>query len=458
MAGAGGYVGRRLVAHLAGLGHRVVAIGRRADQLPAAAVARAVDVADTPALAEALAGCDAAYYLVHSMAGGEGFSGRDRALAESFSQAAAAAGVGRIVYLGGLGRGTLSEHLRSRQEVGRALGSAGVGVVELRAAVVIGAGSISFELLRYLTERLPVMVCPRWITTRVQPVAERDLLAYLAAAPEVGPGVYEIGCPEATTYRDMIATYAQVRGLRPRVIVDVPVLTPRLSARWVDLVTPVDRHVSHSLIDSLATEVVVTAPGPTAAAFGVAPLPVAEAISAALDEQAARIGHGLLSFRAGLSNGVYAMRSNVSLPAGDVDGAKDDLTRCGGDLRWYGTPWAWRLRLALGGLFGERLHLQRPPRVEPGAAVDWWVVEEKTGSSLVLGTRRWFCGEAWLGYQVCGPPQARIEQVAALRPKGLLGLAYWRAVWPVHLVVFRVMGRRQARRAALLARHEPRTG
>ena len=448
VAGASGYVGRRLVAHLVGRGHPVVALGRRVDALPATAERRAVDVADTAAVADALAGVDTAYYLVHSMAGGEGFSERDRTLARSFSEAAASAGLRRIVYLGGLGHGALSEHLRSRQEVGEALGSAGVEVVELRAAVVIGAGSISFEILRYLTERLPVMVCPRWITTRVQPIAEGDLLRYLELAPGVPPGVYEIGGPEATTYRDMIATYAAVRGLRPRMIVDVPVLTPRLSAWWVDLVTPVDRRVSHSLIDSLVTDVVVEDPAPATGAFDIVPLGVADAIRSALDDQASRVARALMTFGPGLRNGVYSMRSEAGLPADAAPRAKEDLGRCGGDLGWYGLPWAWRLRMLLGRPFGEKGRLTRPAAVEPGAEVDWWRVEEKTDDAMVLSTDGWFCGEAWLGFRVHEPPRARVEQVAALRPKGLLGLVYWRALWPVHVVVFRVMAERRVRRAA----------
>jgi len=447
VVGASGYVGGRLVDHLAARGNPVIALGRRIERLPEAAIRRAVDVADTAATATALAGVDTAFYLVHSMAGGDDFAARDRMLAESFSKAAAQAGLRRIVYLGGLGQGELSAHLHSRQETGRALGSAGVEVVELRAAIVVGAGSISFEMLRYLTERLPFMVCPRWITTRIQPIAERDLLRYLEQAPQVPPGVYQIGGPQATTYRDMIATYAAVRGLRRRIIVNVPVLTPGLSAHWVDLVTPVDRRVSHALIESLTNEVVVDDPQPAATAFDVEPMGVAEAIGAALEEQARRVPSTLMGLAEGLDNGVYTMRAEAVLDAADVGSARDDLEACGGDLRWYGLPWAWRLRLLLGRPFGERLQLHRPAAVATGTEVDWWRVELKSADTLVLGTRKWFCGEAWLGYRVTGPPHSRVEQVGALRPKGLLGVAYWRALWPAHRVVFRVMCRRQVRRA-----------
>jgi hypothetical protein len=248
----------------------------------------------------------------------------------------------------------------------------------------------------------------------------------------------------------MIAAYAEVRGLRPRLILDVAVLAPRLSARWVDLVTPVDRQVSHSLIESLTTEVVVKDAAAAAGAFDVNPLGVKAAISAALEEQAARIPPKLMSFDRGLANGVYSMRSHADLDAGDARGARRDLGLCGGSLDWYGLPGAWRLRILIGRAFGERLQLRRPPAVEAGCDVDWWRVEQKTDDTLVLGTTKWFCGEAWLGYRVTDSPESGLEQVGALRPKGLLGLAYWRALWPIHLVVFDVMAHRQARRAHML--------
>ena len=189
------------------------------------------------------------------MAGGTGFEARDRELAEAFGRAATSAGVGRIIYLGALGRGDLSTHLVSRQEVGAVLAASGVPVVELRAAVILGAGSISYEMLRSLTERLPVMVCPRWITTRLQPLAESDLLDYLAGSLVAPPGIYEIGTPDVTDYGAMMRSYAEARGLRPRRIFTVPFVTPSLSARWVDLVSPVDRRISHALIESLVNEV-----------------------------------------------------------------------------------------------------------------------------------------------------------------------------------------------------------
>jgi uncharacterized protein YbjT (DUF2867 family) len=469
VTGANGFVGRSLIPELVERGYSVNALVRDATSFePRAQVdIHPVDVGDTATLAEALSGCDVAYYLVHAMAGGEGFEERDRALARSFATAAASAEVRRIVYLGGLGHGTLSAHLASRQEVGEVLGSTGVPVVELRAAVVLGAGSISFEMVRYLTERLPMMVCPKWVNTRVQPIAARDLMAYLAEAAGVEAGVYEVGCPDVTTYREMMDAYARVRGLRPRFIIKVPVLSPSLSAHWVDLVTPVDSTVSHTLIESLTNEVTVRTREHTHAAFSIRPLTVEEAIDAALEEQARRITLTLFQRPHGLEDGVYTDHSEARVRAGsvggkgEVEGVELDLDDCGGQLSWYGLPYAWQMRISLGHLFGEDLRLGRPAKVGAGAQVDWWTVELREPQTLVLSCRTWFCGEAWLGFRVSTTHPARIEQVGALRTRGLVGVAYWWLLWPIHQLAFRAMvhhrvvrARRMARRGRRGRRHD----
>jgi len=454
VAGASGYVGGRLVPRLATAGHEVVALSRSGWAVATEGVThRAVDIGERADVEAALQGCDAAIYLVHSMAGGDDFAEQDRRLAETFAGAAAEAGVGRIVYLGGLGSGELSDHLASRHEVGVALASAGVPVVELRAAVVLGSGSISFEMLRYLTERLPAMVCPRWIRTRIQPIAEVDLLAHLERAldDDIPAGIYEVGGPEVTTYREMIGAYARVRGLRSRVIVDIPLLTPGLSARWVDLVTPVDRQVSHTLIESLGTEVVVTDGARTRATFGIDCLGVDAAIERTLADQAGELPDRLFDLPSGTSGGLYAMHEHARVSPADVPEVQAGLRACGGDLSWYGLAWAWRLRILLGRPFGEQLELHRPAEVVPGARVDWWTVARAGDDRLVLVTDRWFSGEAWLGYRIEPPSDddpegdARLVQVGALRSKGLLGVVYWRVLWPVHLVVFELMAKRQAK-------------
>ena len=227
------------------------------------------------------------------MATGDEFRDLDLRLATAFGRAASQAGVGRVVYVGALGDAPSSAHLASRHEVGAALRGSGVDVVELRAAVVFGAGSISFEMLRYLTERLPAMVCPRWVRTRIQPIALVDLLAYLEQSLTVAPGVYEIGGADVTTYREMIAAYARARGLHRRFILDIPFLTPHLSSYWVDLVTPVDRKVSHALIESLVTEVVVVNGARTQQAFSVVPMSVERALISALDAQDSDVTNSL---------------------------------------------------------------------------------------------------------------------------------------------------------------------
>ncbi len=462
VTGANGFVGARLASHLGGRGTVVHAVVRGAPTLDTGrgVEVHVADVADVAATTTALSGCEAAYYLVHAMAGGSGFAARDRELARSFARAASAAGVERIVYLGGLGQGHLSEHLASRQEVGRVLGSTGVPVVELRAAVVLGAGSISFEMVRYLTERLPVMVCPRWVSTPTQPIGLGDLLAYLTEASGAAPGVYEVGCPDVTTYREMMETYARVRGLRRRLIMKVPVLTPTLSAHWVDVVTPVDRAVSHALIGSLTNEVTVRDRARTDAAFTVRPLGVEAAIAAALEEQAAAVPATLFDRRHGLHEGVYTHRAAARVrtgagPDGTVPGLDEDLDDCGGRLSWYGLPLAWRLRVSLGHLFGEDLRLHRPERIVEGATVDWWTVERRAPQRLVLSARSWFCGDAWLGFRVLSGPPLRVEQVGSLRTKGVVGLAYWWLLRPVHQVVFRAMVRHRVARARRAARWRP---
>jgi uncharacterized protein YbjT (DUF2867 family) len=442
VAGATGFVGRRLVTELVGRGHDVVALSRREVGLPGA-ITRAVDVGDEVALGDALAGCAAAYYLVHSL-GADDFRQRDRRLAEGFGRAAATAGVERIVYLGGLGDDPQSEHLASRQEVGVALGAAHVPVVELRAAVILGAGSISFEMLRYLTERLPVMVCPRWVRTAIQPIALRDVLAYLAQALEVAPGVYEIGGADVTTYREMIDTYACVRGLRRRRILDVPYLTPRLSSYWVDLVTPVDQAVSHALIESLTVEVVVHQAEPASAAFEIEAARSARAIEAALADQARAVDEELLTRARGLADGIYTERVDAPLAPGTAERADADLDDIGSSFRWYGLERAWRLRAGLGRVVGERWRLRRPARVEPGALVDWWTVTRREPSMLVLRARDWCFGEGWLGFAI---GESDVVVAGALRPKGVPGFVYWKLLQWFRRRIFRALARHRAARA-----------
>ena len=266
VTGATGYIGGRLVPRLLTEEHSVRVLVRNRDRVRSCPWSEQVEVAvgdvlDPESLSEALAGVDTAYYLVHSMGSGPGFHELDVEAAHTFGQAAAAAGVGHVIYLGGLGSGAnLSPHLRSRQECGQALRAGGVAVTEFRAAVVVGAGSISFEMIRYLVERLPVMVCPRWLYSHVQPIAVDDLLDYLVAAldtPSCRGRTIEVGGKDVTTYEGLMLDYARARGLR-RLLLPVPVLTPRLSSYWVHWFTPIPTAITRALVEGLRNDVVVT--------------------------------------------------------------------------------------------------------------------------------------------------------------------------------------------------------
>jgi uncharacterized protein YbjT (DUF2867 family) len=261
VTGASGFVGSHVARALVGAGHGVRAMTRHPEQYDGAGDPIAGDVDDPGSLAAPLAGIHTAYYLVHSLDSPD-FEDKDSAAARAFGQAAAKAGVRRIVYLGGLGEddGTLSPHLRSRREVEKILGEGGVPVTVLRAAVVVGHGGISWELTRQLVDHLPVMIAPRWVNTRTQPIALRDVVRYLVGVlddPRADGQVYEVGGPDILRYKDMMSTAARIQNKRLLPVLTVPLLTPRLSSAWLALVTDVNRQTARTLIDSMTNEVVV---------------------------------------------------------------------------------------------------------------------------------------------------------------------------------------------------------
>lgn len=480
VTGATGYIGGRLVPQLLEAGYRVRCMARHPDRLrdhpwaPAVEVVRA-DVTDPATLPVAMEGVDVAYYLIHSLGGGGDFEGVDRRGAISFTEAAGDAGVERIVYLGGLtprgiDHGGLSPHLRSRAEVGRILLEAGVPAVELRAAVIIGSGSASFEMLRYLTERLPVMVTPRWVDNRVQPVAVRDVLRYLVGAARLPPDLnrsFDIGGPDVLTYRQMMQRYAAVAGLRPRRVVGVPVLSPSLSSHWVGLVTPVPSGIARPLVESLRHEVVCEEhdiarylPDPPEGLVGVD-----DAVRLAL----ARVRNAQVDTRwssaavsdapsdplpsdphwAGGSLFQDVRRRHVDAPPAVV---WDIIEAIGGENGWYSWPLAWAARGwldRLAGGVGLRRGRRHPRRLRIGDSLDFWRVEEiEPGRLLRLRAEMRLPGLAWLelGVQEEGTG-ALYEQRALFHPRGLAGHAYWWAVAPFHGPVFAGMARNIARRA-----------
>jgi uncharacterized protein YbjT (DUF2867 family) len=467
LTGASGYVGGRLLSRLEARGLAVRCLARR-PQFLAGRVGPGTEVfegdvmrADT--LSAALEGVDTAYYLIHSMgtADRDGFEAQDRRGARHFARAARDAGVRRIVYLGGLGEDQpdLSAHLRSRHEVGRILVESGVPVIEFRASVVIGSGSLSFEMLGSLVERLPVMVTPRWVHVTAQPIAISDLLAYLEAALDLEADtsrIYEIGGSERVSYGGLMRQYARVRGLR-RLMLPVPVLTPRLSSLWLGLVTPLYARVGRALIESICHETVVTNDR-ALEDFSIVPMGVQAALAQALANEdrefaetrwsdAISAGGTDPNVFGGYGGGRKGRRlvdsRSCEVPVHPQD-AFAPIRRIGGRTGWYAHDWLWQVRgfmdLLVGGV-GARRGRRDAESLRVGESVDWWRVESfEPGRLLRMRAEMKVPGRAWLEFEVA-PSEggSTIRQTAVFDPAGLFGLLYWYGVYPLHGVVFRDM-------------------
>ena len=473
VTGATGYIGGRLVPRLIREGRRVRVLVRSrkralsrpwSDQVEIAVG----DVLNPRTLPTALEGVDAAYYLVHSMSRGGDFHELDVQAARAFGEAAAKAGVKRIIYLGGLGvaDASLSPHLRSRQETGQALRECGVSVTEFRSAIVVGTGSISFEMIRYLVERLPVMVCPRWVYSRIQPIAVDDLLEYLVSAldvPESRDKIIEIGGKDVTTYKGLMLDYAEARGLR-RLLLPVPVLTPRLSSYWVHWFTPIPAAITEPLVEGLRNDVVVTNDLARSLFPHIRPQDYASALGKVLEDlDEGRIDTSWsdtagptpdmkmpvrLESRHGMI--VERRRHRVAAPAREVYRI---FTGVGAERGWYFANWAWRLRgmidRMLGGA-GLRRGRRHPDDLRIGDALDFWRVEDlQEGRSVRLRAEMKLPGRAWLQYEVRedADGSSHLEQTAAFIPKGLAGLVYWYGLYPMHAWVFRGLIKAIAHRA-----------
>ncbi len=485
VTGATGYVGGRLVPELLARGHRVRVLVRdpeRVRDLPWSSQVdvRQGDAGDTASVAAAMDGADAAYYLLHSIQEGPGLEAAERAIARSFADAAVTSGLSRLVYLGGLApripARSMSPHMRSRVEVGEILRASGVPTAELRAAVIIGSGSASFEMLRYLTERLPAMITPRWVRQQTQPIAIRDVLRYLVGALELPAEVnraFDIGGPDVLTYEDMMQRYAAVAGLPRRVILPINLLTPGLSSHWVNVVTPVPRSIARPLVESLKHPSVCSEhdiahwiPDPPEGL-----VPFDDAVRLALT----RIRDANVTTR----------WSNASLPGAPSEPMPSEpmpsdprwsggtlyedvrevrsaaapeqvwaaVERIGGDNGYYSADVLWEVRglldRILGGV-GIRRGRRDPELLAVGEAVDFWRVEERIPPRLLrLRAEMRNPGLAWLEFTITPDGDGcTLRQRAVFWPRGLAGHAYWWSVAPFHAFVFPVMARGIVHQAA----------
>ncbi len=478
LTGATGYIGGRLAPMLVEAGHTVRCLTRSPEKLLDVPWADGVEVVQGDALDrdDVLAACDGVelvYYLVHSIGGDGDFAASDRLAAEHLADAAAEAGVGRIIYLGGLRPPedeVASEHLASRAEVGQILLDGPVPAVILQAGVVIGSGSASFEMLRYLTERLPMMVTPRWVDSRVQPIAVRDVLGYLLGAAGLPASLnrrFDIAGPDVLTYREMMQRYAAVAGLRRRIIVPVPVLSPWLSSHWINIVTPVPKPLAQPLVESLRNSVVATEQD-IRTLIPFEPIGFDEAVRLAL----VRVRDQDVATRwssadwpgapsdpmptdpdwSGGSAYRDERRQTVDAP---VEATWRIIEGIGGEHGWYSWRSAWALRgLAdrLVGGVGLRRGRRHPDDLRTGDVVDFWRVETVDRPHLLrLRAEMRLPGEAWLEFRIspgADDEHSVLEQRALFLPRGLAGHAYWRSISPFHNVVFGGMIRNIAAAAA----------
>ncbi|RRS01290.1 SDR family oxidoreductase [Glycomyces terrestris] len=469
LLGATGYIGGRLLPRLLNAGYRVRVLTRRPERARGLASAdvevAAGDAADPAAVRSAADGVRFVYHLVHSMTDRRDFERRDRLIARNVARAAAAAGVERVVYLGGLSprTGPLSPHLASRREVGEILQRSGVPVLVLQAGVVIGSGSASFEMIRHLTEVLPVMTAPRWVRNRIQPIAVRDVLHYLLAAlrTDGADGAFDIGGPDVLRYDQMMNGYARVAGLPPRCVLALPVLTPRLASHWVGLVTPVPRNLARPLVESLQHDCVMhdhridtLIPPPPggllrydeALRLALGRIEVDRVETSWVDATVARAPSDPLPGDPEWSGRVVYTDERTVATTASPEALWRVIAGIGGENGWYSTPLLWAARgwgdRAFGGV-GLRRGRRSRSRVSVGDGIDFWRVEVcEPGRLLRLRAEMRLPGLAWLDL-ACEPGAAtRYRQRAVFFPRGLAGRLYWLAVLPFHGLVFSGMARR----------------
>jgi len=462
VTGATGYVGGRLLRALEDRGLQVRCLARKPAHLSSRVAAETEvvegDVVSGAGLDEALSGVETAYYLIHSMGAANGFEAADRQAALNFGAAARAAGVARIIYLGGLADESqpLSPHLRSRIEVGQLLRDSGVPVIEFRASIVIGSGSLSFEMIRSLVEHLPVLVTPRWVSMPAQPIGIDDLLSYLLEAIDVEPvgnPIYEIGGSDQMSYGDLMREYARQRGLR-RLMLSVPVLTPWLSSLWLGLVTPLYARIGRKLIDSIRHSTTVRDPS-AREVFRVAPSDIRTAMARALENEERTFAETRWSDAISASSSRQSSFGGVRVGPRLIDSREvavrastaktfAAVRQIGGETGWYAYNWLWQLRgmidLLVGGA-GMRRGRAHFDQLRVGDTIDCWrVVGLEPDRKLRLAAEMRLPGRAWLEFEVSQHGDvSRIRQTAVFQPSGVAGLLYWYGIYPLHCLVFRGM-------------------
>ncbi len=462
VTGATGYVGGRLVPLLLENGYHVRVFARDAVRLSGRSWVEDVEIIEGNVLHQedlppAMEGIDVAYYLIHNMSERSGYRDQELQSARNFGIAARAAGVKRIIYLGALGdpSSDLAPHLQSRQQTGKVLAEYDVPVTEFRAAIIVGSGSISFEMIRYLTEKLPVMICPRWVYQQVQPISIEDVLTYLLAAlktPDSIGKVIEIGGSDQLPYAEMMLAYAELRGLK-RWLIPVPVLTPGLSSHWVHWITPVNASVTRPLIEGLVNEILVQEPSAREIFPSIQPMSYRDAVESALagletGEVETRWCDALYSSQGDRQptkliseEGMLVEQRQIRIGASEED-VFQVYTTLGGNNGWLFMNWAWRIRgwidRLLGGA-GLRRGRRDPIHLRVGDAVDFWRVEEIQSPKLLrLRAEMVLPGKAWLQYESGLTPDGDVLllQTAIFAPRGLAGFLYWYALYPMHGVIF----------------------
>ncbi len=457
LTGATGYIGGRLLHALEANGHSVRCLVRNPvyahpNDLKHTEVIQG-DVLDRESLRNALRDVDTAYYLIHAMGSSESFEEHERQGAENFAAVARECGVRRIIYLGGLGSGdALSPHLQSRQNVGAILCESGVQTIEFRASIVIGSGSLSFEMVRALVSKLPIMITPRWVRRLAQPISIEDVLAYLMEALDMDSDehcVYEIGGPDQVSYSGIMQEYARQRGLK-RLIIPVPVLTPWLSSLWLRLITPVYARTGRKLIDSIRNDTVVHNQQ-ALEDFKVKPRGIAEAIARAIENEDrefaetrwsdALSAQGTEPSWGGVRFGSRLVDSRVVQTCVPPSKAFRPIAEIGGNTGWYYGNGLWRIRGLIDLIFGGpglRRGRRDPKYIKAGDTIDFWRVEEVVPDRLLrLQAEMKLPGRAWLQFEVKDHPQgSEIHQTAIFDPVGVFGLLYWYTLYPVHQLVF----------------------